>query len=165
MFAASTGAVRDNMNQTGRVDPAVYTYNQGTFIGAAHELYLITGDRQYLEDAVKAGYYVMKEMTKANEGVLTNAPGGDGGLFHGIFFRYFVKLANEKTLSLATRKDFHQFLTHSATIMAQEGIHPTTMLYGGKWREAPAESTPVSLTAHLSGCMLMEAMCVLEPLE
>ena len=165
LFDANTGAVRDNMNKTGRVDPAVYTYNQGTFIGAAHELYLITGDRQYLEDAVKAGYYVMKEMTKANGGVLTNAPGGDGGLFHGIFFRYFVKLANEKTLALDTRKDFHQFLTQSATVMAKEGIHPTTMLYGGKWREAPAESTPVSLTAHLSGCMLMEAMCVLEPLE
>ena len=103
-------------------------------------------------------------MTKANGGVLTNAPGGDGGLFHGIFFRYFVKLANEKTLALDTRKDFHQFLTQSATVMAKEGIHPTTMLYGGKWSEAPAEATPVSLTAHLSGCMLMEAMCVLEPL-
>ena len=109
---------------------------------------LITGDRQYLEDAVKAGYYVMKEMTKANGGVMTKAPEGDGGLFHGIFFRYFVKLANEKTLSLATRKDFHQFLTHSATIMAKEGIHPTTMLYGGKWREAlqkvlPYRSPPI----------------------
>jgi hypothetical protein len=49
--------------------------------------------------------------------------------------------------------------------MATEGVNPNTMLYGGKWREAPADDAPVSLTAHLSGCMLMEAMCVLEPME
>lgn len=165
LFDAETGAVRDNMNMKGRVDSAVYTYNQGTFIGAAYELYQITGDRQYLEDAVKAGNYVMKEMTRANNGVLKDAPGGDGGLFHGIFVRYFVKLVNEKSLDFFTRKEFHHFLTHLATVMAKEGIHPTTMLYAGKWREAPAEDAPVSLTAHLSGCMLMEAMCILEPLE
>ena len=165
LFDANTGAVRDNMNMSGRVDPAVYTYNQGTFIGAAYELYLITSDKQYLDDAVKASHYVIHEMTKANNGVLRDAPGGDGGLFHGIFFRYFVKLVNEKSLPMETRKELHRFITHSATILANEGLNPTTMLYGGKWREAPANDTPVSLTAHLSGCMLMEAMCVLEPLE
>ena len=165
LFDANTGAVRDNMNKTGRVDPAVYTYNQGTFIGAAHELYLITGDRQYLEDAVKAGYYVMKEMTKANGGVLTNAPGGDGGLFHGIFFRYFVKLINEETLDTNTRKKFHDYLTSLATTMAEEGVNPKNMLYAGRWRQAPADDQPVGLTPHLTGCMLMEAMCVLKPIN
>ena len=69
------------------------------------------------------------------------------------------------TLLTLTRKEFHQFLTHQATVMATEGVNPNTMLYGGKWREAPADDAPVSLTAHLSGCMLMEAMCVLEPME
>ena len=66
---------------------------------------------------------------------------------------------------METRKELHRFITHSATVLANEGLNPTTMLYGGKWREAPTNDTPVSLTAHLSGCMLMEAMCVLEPLE
>lgn len=165
LFNATTGAVSDNMNMKGRIDPAVYTYNQGTFIGAAYELFLITGEKQYMDDAVKAAGYVMNKMTRANQGVLSDAPGGDGGLFHGIFFRYFVKMANEKSLPADTRKEFHQFLTHQATVMATEGINPNTMLYGGKWREAPADDAPVSLTAHLSGCMLMEAMCVLEPME
>ena len=98
-------------------------------------------------------------------GVLSDAPSGDGGLFHGIFFRYFVKLINEETLDIDTRKKFHNYLTSLATTMAEEGVNPRTMLYAGRWRQAPADDQPVGLTPHLTGCMLMEAMCVFEPLE
>lgn len=42
------------------------------------------------------------------------------------------------------------------------GLNPVTMLYGGKWWEAPADGESVCLTAHLTGCMLIEAMCTLE---
>ena len=48
--------------------------------------------------------------------------------------------------------------------MATQGINPSTMLYGGRWRKAPADNEKVGLTPHLTGCMLMEAMCVLQPL-
>ena len=100
-----------------------------------------------------------------NKGVLDDAPNGDGGLFHGIFFRYFVKLINEETLEKATRLKFHNYLTHLATTMARNGVNKDTMLYAGRWWQAPKANEPVSLTAHLSGCMLMEAMCVLKPIE
>ena len=36
----------------------IFTYNQGTFLGAALELYKITGEKGYLNDAKKAGLYV-----------------------------------------------------------------------------------------------------------
>src|SRR5690606_41235541 len=80
------GKVYDNMDGNGGINKAIYTYNQGTFIGAAHELYKITGDKQYLEDAVTASNYVIDHMSE-NKGVLANATSGDGGLFNGIFFR------------------------------------------------------------------------------
>ncbi len=165
LFDNQKGAVADNINRRGDVNRRwIFTYNQGTFLGAAHELYKITGDKQYLDDAVLAANYVIDHMTN-NKGVLEDAAGGDGGLFHGIFFRYFVKLINDETLDMATRTKFHNYLTHLATSMADNGINPKSYLYGGKWWEAPTSITDVPLTSHLSGCMLMEAMCVLKPLK
>lgn len=159
-----SGAVADNMARNGEINRKwIFTYNQGTFLGAAHELYKITGDKQYLADAVKAAEYVMDHMS-GNRGVLGNATEGDGGLFHGIFFRYFVKLINDETLDMDIRRKFHAYLTHLATVMAEHGVNKNTMLYGGRWWKAPADNAPVGLTPHVTGCMLMEAMCVLKPL-
>lgn len=164
LFDRKTGAVYDNINRKGEIQKNwIFTYNIGTFLGAAHELFLITGDKQYLDDAVLAASYVTDHMTQ--NGVLPDAPSGDGGLFHGIFFRYFVKLINEEALDINTRKKFHDYLTSLATIMAEQGVNHNTMLYAGRWRNAPADDEPVGLTPHLTGCMLMEAMCVLKPLN
>ena len=163
LYDGKTGKVYDNMNLKGEVSPMVFTYNQGTFIGAAHELYKITGDKAYLSEAVQAANYVVDHMS-TNRGVLHDAASGDGGLFNGIFFRYFVKLVNEPTLDFKTRKKFHDYIHLSAKVMLDNGINKESMLYGGKWWSAPTSTRGVSLTAHLSGCMLMEAMCVLEPL-
>ena len=165
LFDKKSGAVYDNINAQGEINKNwIFTYNVGTFLGAAHELYLITSDKQYLADAALAANYVIENMS-CNKGVLDDAPNGDGGLFHGIFFRYFVKLINEETLEKATRLKFHNYLTHLATTMARNGVNKETMLYAGRWWQAPKANEPVSLTAHLSGCMLMEAMCVLKPIE
>lgn len=163
LYNPADGKVSDNMNATGNISPAAYTYNQGTFIGAAHELYKITGNKQYLSEAVKAADYVIDHMSN-NGGVPGNATSGDGGLFNGIFFRYFVKLINDPDLDYGVREKFHNYITNCATVMAEQGVNHETMLYGGSWRKAPATGDPVALTPHLSGCMLMEAMCVLKPL-
>lgn len=162
LYDPKTGKVSDNMNLKGEINPAVYTYNQGTFIGAAHELFKITGDTQYLKDAIQASNYVIDQMSN-NNGVLSNSTGGDGGLFHGIFFRYFVKLVNEPALDDATHKKFYEYISKCATVMAENGVNKKTMLYGGNWWKAPGDEEPVALTSMLSGCMLAEAMCVLKP--
>ena len=164
LYDPAEGRVFDNINLAGEINSAIYTYNQGTFIGAAHELYKITGDNQYLDDAVKASNYVIDHMSD-NDGVLANATNGDGGLFNGIFFRYFVQLINEPRLDSATRKKFHDYITKCATVMVENGLNTTTMLFGGDWWNAPEENDPVALTPMLSGCMLAEAMCVLKPLN
>ncbi len=164
LFDKKTGAVYDHMTLEGKIQKKwIFTYNQGTFLGAAHELYRITGDKQYLADAVMAAKYVIERMTR--DGVLSDATQGDGGLFHGIFFRYFVKLINEEALNTCTRRMFHAAFTNWATVMAEKGVNPRTMLYSGRWKKAPADDEPVGLTPQLTGCMLMEAMCVLKPVE
>lgn len=164
LFDPQTGAVYDNMDRQGHIQRNwIFTYNQGTFLGAAHELFLLTGNQEYLADAARAGRYVVEKMEK--NGALSDAPSGDGGLFHGILFRYLVKLANEPALPIADRRIFHSALTRWATTLRTQGLNPRTMLYGGRWQQSPADSEPVCLTAHLTGCMLMEAMCVLQPLS
>jgi hypothetical protein len=71
-------------------------------------------------------------------------------------------LINEETLDYDIRKKFHNYLTNLATVMLKEGVNPKTMLYAGRWKKAPAGDESVGLTSHLTGCMLMEAMCVLK---
>lgn len=164
LYEPTEGKVYDNMNAQGEIGRAVYTYNQGTFIGAAHELYKITGDKHYLEDAIKASNYVIDQMSN-NNGVLANATTGDGGLFNGIFFRYFVDLVNEPDLDSVTHKKFHNYITKCATVMAENGVNQKTKLYSGDWWNAPDDTDPVALTPMLSGCMLAEAMCILKPLK
>ncbi|MDA3852780.1 MAG: alpha-1,6-mannanase, partial [Bacteroidales bacterium] len=165
LFDRETGAVFDHINKGGHIQKNwIFTYNQGTFLGAAHELYKITGDKQYLEDAIKASNFVIDQLSD-NKGVLSDATGGDGGLFHGIFFRYFVKLINEPDLDAANRKKFHDYITNCATVLVENGLKKNTHLYAGKWWEAASDKEPVGLTSHLTGCMLIEAMCVLKPLN
>ncbi|MBQ5664077.1 MAG: alpha-1,6-mannanase [Bacteroidaceae bacterium] len=165
LFDKKTGAVYDHIDAKGEIKKNwIFTYNIGTFLGAAHELFLITGDRQYLADATLAANYVIENMSR-NRGALDDAANGDGGLFHGIFFRYFVKLINEESLDKATRTKFHNYITKLATIMAENGVNKETMLYAGHWWQAHTQGDHVALTAHLTGCMLMEAMCVLKPIK
>lgn len=161
LYNDKIGKVSDHMDNDGKIVDWVFTYNQGTFLAAAHQLYKITGNKQYLTDAVKAADYVIEQMSK-NNGVLGDATNGDGGLFNGIFFRYFAQLINEPDLDSTTHKRFHDYITRCATVMAENGINKESMLYGGKWWSAPTSTKGVSLTSHLSGCMLMEAMCTLK---
>ena len=79
LFDRKTGAVYDHMNGKGEVQKKwIFTYNIGTFLGAAHELYKITGDKQYLNDAIKAANFVVDQLSQ-NNGVLSDAVSGDGG--------------------------------------------------------------------------------------
>ncbi len=92
LFDAQSGAVYDNVNTQGRVTRWRFTYNQGTFIGAALRLYRWTNDKQYLNDAVLAGNYMRRHLCN-DDGILKSEGQGDGGTFKLIGARYMVELA------------------------------------------------------------------------
>src|SRR5690606_14620825 len=73
----------------------IFTYNIGTFIGAGVRLYQLTGEQQYLNDAVKTARSMMTSPKLTTEGVLRNEGQGDGGLFKGILVRYLTELIQE----------------------------------------------------------------------
>ena len=69
LYNPLTGAVSDNM-KNGVINGGALTYNQGTFMGAAHELYKATGDESYLKDAQRTAAacydYFFEEFTPAD---------------------------------------------------------------------------------------------------
>lgn len=159
LWDSKTGAVFDNMNIEGRIGRFSLSYNQGTFIGAAVELFRLTKDRSLLDDAILTARYTTGRMSRRNNGVLSDATGGDGGLFHGIFFRYLANLIVLPELDDSVRQELTDYLLHSATVLVRQGVNPQTAIYGGRWRQAQPANEPSALNPHVTGCMLLEAAC------
>ena len=162
LYEAGTGFVYDGINRenTGAKDNWKFTYNQGTFIGAALELYNITGEKVYLNDAIKAADYALNNNVKSNDRILQSEGTGDGGLFKGIFVRYFTQLILCPELEAGTRTRYVRFMEHNATTLWNEGTYKQSVLFGSYWKTKPSAET--GLTEQLSGCMLMEAMALLK---
>ncbi len=160
LFNSANGMVYDNINsQTGEIKKDwIFTYNQGTFIGSAVELYKIFGERAYLNDAVKAADYTTGSLT--DNSVLKSEGTGDGGLFKGIFIRYFTDLIQQDRLDATAKKRYIQFLNHNAEVLWTQGTTKPSVLFGPDWRQKPGSST--GLTEQLSGCMLIEAIALLD---
>jgi Glycosyl hydrolase family 76 len=84
---ASNGLYYDHLDDSGSVNTALWSYNQGTMIGAGTLLYQITGDRTYLQQAeqtaaASVSYY-------GTGGNLYHQP----DVFNAIFFRNLFQLA------------------------------------------------------------------------
>ncbi|MBS1567249.1 MAG: glycosyl hydrolase family 76 [Bacteroidetes bacterium] len=161
LYDPGTGLVYDNIDKSGAKNTSwKFTYNQGTFIGAALELYKATSSSGYLNDALKAADYTLQSGQLTSGGILKNEGGGDGGLFKGVFVRYFTRLIIEGGLSSTVKGNYISFLKANAELLWSKGTNKTYVFFGGAWDSAPANST--DLTIQLSGIMLMEAMAELK---
>jgi predicted alpha-1,6-mannanase (GH76 family) len=160
LFNAANGMVYDNINsETGETNKSwIFTYNQGTFIGSAVELYKIFGEKAYLNDAASAADYATSSLV--DNSVLKSEGSGDGGLFKGIFIRYFADLIRQDRLDAAARKRYLHFLRHNAETLWTQGASKPAILYGPNWRTPPGASA--GLTEQLSGAMLIEAAALLQ---
>lgn len=163
LYEPGTGLVYDGINRqnNGAIDNWKFTYNQGVFIGAALELYNITSDATYLNDAIKAASYTLSDNTYTNaaDRLLRDEGGGDGGLFKGIFIRYFTQLILHPDLSESYRSRFVSFLKHNAEWLWFNGTSKQQVLFGPYWKNKPGNET--DLTVQLSGAMLIEAAALL----
>ncbi|MDR2859031.1 MAG: glycosyl hydrolase family 76 [Mediterranea sp.] len=156
LFNANNGMIFDNINSnTGVISNWVFTYNQGTFIGSAVELHKITNEKSYLNDAVLAANYTMSSLVNPADALLKDEGTGDGGLFKGIFIRYFTDLIQQERLNTADRTRFVQFIEHNADVLWRKGTNKQLTLFAPYWNNKPVSQT--GLTEQLSGCMLIEA--------
>jgi len=153
----NSGLVWDGINQDG--SGAVnkdwkFTYNQGVFIGAGVDLYKLTGEQSYLNDALRTANNALGgDFTKNN--ILKDEGGGDGGLFKGILVRYLLLLITDGDLSSTDKTKFSSFLQQNAETLWLQGTSRPQVLFSTNWTSVPAAA---DLTTQLSGVMLMEAM-------
>ncbi|WP_339864361.1 glycoside hydrolase family 76 protein [uncultured Algoriphagus sp.] len=162
-----TGLVWDNIELIEGVPTVkknwIFTYNAGTWIGSGLRLYQITGENGYLLDAVQTAKSSMTRSEISTEGILKDEGQGDGGLFKGVFVRYFTELIQEPAINEADKKSMVDFLNFNATTFYKNGLNRPDMLCGPNWRQLPTDGT--DLTTQLSGLMLMEAAALLQEEE
>lgn len=166
LYDAANGLVYDNISKDGNKNTSwKFTYNQGTFLGTALELYSITNNSEYLNDAIKAADYTLNsgQLTDIANGILKDEGGGDGGLFKGVFVRYFTRLIAEGGLSTDKKTFYINFLKNNAEKLWSTGTNKSLVLFGSAWNAAPGNST--DFTVQLSGIMLFEAMAELKKLS
>jgi predicted alpha-1,6-mannanase (GH76 family) len=102
LYDASTGRVIDHLSADGTPAPATwsFTYNQGTFIGAAYLLFQDTTTASYIADCSLAATWTKVHLTNNTSGILmengdksSRDGGGDGPGFKGIFARWCSRYA------------------------------------------------------------------------
>lgn len=142
-----------------------WTYDAATYIGAAVEFYKITGDKVYLNDAIKSADWATSTLVNTNNKVLSDwaeQEDHDVNLFKGIFIRYFTELIRTKDVPEMTRKRYINFLKNSGQFLWNEGTAKTpVVLFGYHWWQAPTTGK-AALRAQLSGAMLMESLALLK---
>ena len=157
LYESGSGLVYDNIDKNGNKNTTwKFTYNQGTFVGAALELYKNTGSSNYLTDALMAADYTLNSGYLTSNGLLKDEGGGDGGLFKGIFVRYFTRLIIEAPLDPSKKSGYINFLLANGQSLWSKGTNKSLLLFGSTWDKAPGG--PTDLTVQLSGVMLIEAL-------
>lgn len=166
LFNPATGAIYDNINgETGERSTVSLSYNQGTFVGAAYELYKITGNDTYLNDARKAANFCISSSSMIDSGnnVLRDEGPNDGALFKGIFIRYFVQLTLEDNLNSTYKNKFVNFLNNNAETLWRNGVRKNDILFGTSWTTPPGLSS--ELNAQVSACTLIEGRAYYERMK
>lgn len=96
LFNPTNGAVHDNLSLNGHIGRATFTYNEGTFIGAANYLFKLTGETNYMNDALLAANFTRDKISHGK--ILPVYNFGDGEGFNGIFLRWFARFASDNHL-------------------------------------------------------------------
>jgi predicted alpha-1,6-mannanase (GH76 family) len=159
----ANGTVWDGLNTNVTpitYDTRLFTYNYGTVIGSALELYKITNESRYIDDALQVAGAAVSALTR--DGVLVPGDTGDGGLFNGIFVRYLTRLIVDGNIPAASKTNFINFLKKNAETMWVSGTIQNISLIGPDWKTTPTSTT---LTPQLSGVMVTEAMAELKKLN
>ena len=156
LVEAARGVVWDGYGNTS--ESAIYTYNQGTWLGGALELYTITKDQQCLKDAIRNANYIMNDAQKFSpNGVLKGENTGDGGLFKGIFIRYFTQLVILGGLDDYTKSLYLKYLKTNGASLLTRALWLPEYVFSPDWSSKPT-SAKSDCSVQLSGIMLLEAI-------
>ena len=146
-FDEGTGAVYDHVKAEGTLVRWDFSYNTGTFLGSAVRLYRATGERRYMDDALKAGEHMVTALSP--NGVLRSCGQGDGGAFNGIGARYLAELAARRE-----GRHFAKWIFENAG-NAWKNRRLSDGISGADWSQTPAEDADVEGQTANSAVTLM----------
>lgn len=172
LFNPKTGQVYGSFSRKGgKMTAFSLTYDQGTFLGAAHLLYRYTGNKRYRDDALKAALYTITHPGITKQGILRDeGAGGDNAIFKGIFIRYAVELVNDPHIRRKPRIQLYEFIRHQAETLWTKGLSrdaegspcgfftPDWQLNQEQAAKKGGDYLKIKLGWQVSGATLMEAM-------
>jgi predicted alpha-1,6-mannanase (GH76 family) len=130
--------INDGLNGCVNNGQQTWTYNQGVILGGLTDLYKVTGDSSYLNQAIAIANAAITTLVDGN-GVLrepcetTGCGGGDVPQFKGIFLRYLAYLYDE-----TRNPTYYNFLATNAHAVWFNGRNVFNQL-GLKW-DGPFDS-------------------------
>ena len=143
--------VEDGINRLGdgKIDTQwQFTYNQGVYIGAVLEIFKVSGEEKYLEEAHRCAEQSLNILVQ--QGVLVDeGDGGDIGLFKGILYRYLC-LLNEQD----AKAKYSEFIMSSVDILVKNKLEEGYLLANRNW--TTKNDGAVYLSDELSAVMAME---------
>jgi predicted alpha-1,6-mannanase (GH76 family) len=164
----SSGLVRDGVRVAAdgsvrAVEPYIYTYNQGVYLGACVELAARDGHQRWTDRAL-AIVDAVRHRLAGPDGVLPGSGGGDGGLFAGITARYLADAALRVPELADAARDL-VFANAEAVWKGRAEIGGGPV-FSAEWRDTapePRAGVPeADLSVQLSGWMLLEAAARLQ---
>lgn len=167
LYNPANGAVADGYSIADMSAGGTYlSYNQGTFAGAAYELYKITGEISYLNAARKALYFGISSASIIDTGnniIRDEGNNHNNELFKGIFMRYFAQVILEPNLDEVYKNKFVTFLTNNADVLWRKGVikNDVQMFFSPNWAQ-PIQGTTSNMEAQVAGCTLLEAKALYE---
>lgn len=156
-----SGLIRDGVRSTGELVPHVYTYNQGTILGAL----LALGGPRDVERADHLVRAVGEHMVTDPRGsrILMTHGGGDGGLFTGILARHLGVAARDPRLSDGVRDEAAGLVRATGEVLWMKrdstlGLFPVS---GDERSGGPGPAT-VELSTQLQAWLVFEAAAGLD---
>lgn len=132
--------VNDGLNGCQNNGQTTWTYNQGVILGGLTDLYKVTGDASYLNQATAIADAAIASLVDGN-GILrepceSGNCGGDGPQFKGIFLRYLAYLydvTRKPAYYTFLRNNAHAVWFNDRNVFNQLGLH-----WNGPWDSADA---------------------------
>ena len=115
-----------------RVGPAI-TYNSGSMLSGAADLYRVTGDNAYLEDARKlsdASFQYFAKLGQTKPGYYTYDISGFRNWFNGVLMRAYVEVYPDYETVGDYINSFQKNLDYGYTNFLYKGFLPTNLLVG-----------------------------------
>ena len=148
----SGGRLDDRIERTNGLIQVDYSYNYGSYIGAAMALYRITGSSSYMTRATSLADSALTRLV-TSKGVLRSEGTGDGGGFKGIFVRNLRWLATAKSVSSDRKSAYARFIASNAAVAWSHRL--TARLWGPSWSKTA--SLPVEVLTDASAVSLFQA--------